>query len=96
MSELKIYSVSLAKVQLNVDKTTGETNAVAYAITDELPFDCYGLYGTDEEGCSHHLADFESWKDARLRQADCVAALNSRGGVGSYVEYKDLLWIANR
>lgn len=96
MSELKIYSMTIAKVRLNIDETTGETNAVAYSMTAELPFDFYGLYGTDDQGCSHHLADFESWPDARMRLADCEAALNSRDSVGGCVEYKELLYIANR
>lgn len=90
---IKIYSVSLAKVQLEADSLTLETSAVAYSMSDELPFDYYGLYGKDDEGCSYHLADFKTYKDARMRLADCVAALNARGGK---VSYKDLLWIANR
>ena len=94
MSEVNIYSVSLAKVQLNTDEN-GETNAVAYSMYDELPFDCYGLYGKDEAGCSYHLADFKAYKDARSTLGWCISEINANGGVGHSVPYERLLLIAN-
>lgn len=80
-----VRAVRLAKVQLNEDEN-GETNAVAYNIHDELPFDVYGLYGEDDEGCEWHLCDYTTYAAARNELARAQGIIADVG-----VEYSRLL-----
>lgn len=85
--DIIIRSVRLAKVQLNEDEH-GETNAVAYNIHDELPFDVYGLYGEDDEGYEWHLCDYTTYAAARNELARAQGIIANVG-----VEYNRLLEI---
>ncbi|WBF78441.1 hypothetical protein [Cronobacter phage EspYZU13] len=86
-----ICEIRIAKVQLNEDKDTGETNAVAYNIHDEVTFDVYGVYGADKDGLEWHLCDYATYPEARDAMAQCIARINDAGGVGYTVEYRELL-----
>lgn len=80
-----IRGVRLAKVQLNED-ANGETNAVAYNYLDEIPFDVYGLYGVDDEGCEWHLMDYTVYAGARNELARAQGLIADVG-----IEYNRLL-----
>jgi len=86
-----IAEIRIAKVQLNEDKDTGETNCVAYNIHDEVTFDVYGVYGAEKDGLEWHLCDYPTYPEARDAMAQCVARINAAGGVGYAVEYRELL-----
>lgn len=90
-ADCPIAEIRIAKVQLNEDKDTGETHAVAYNIHDEVTFDVYGVYGAETDGLEWHLCDYQTYPEARDAMAQCIARINDAGGVGYTVEYRELL-----
>lgn len=88
-----IYGIRCAKVVLN--EQDGETQAVAYSMYDELPFDCYGLYGMDIDGSEWHICDYFSHHEAANGMALLVSHINDAGGVGHGVSYRKLLGVVN-
>lgn len=90
-----IASLEMRKVQLNEDEQGG-TNCESWAMAEEVPFDCYGLYAVDPDGYSFHLCDRDTYPAIRDAYAQCTAAFNALSTVGERtVDYRHLLRIVS-